>query len=132
MVGHGAPEQLWKAPPDLHTARFFGFDPVMSAEVSEGKARLAVGTVPVEVPDGRYMAALAPLTARLDPAGDPATVVDSQYTTTGHLVTIEIGGHRLDLRTSDAVQPGNAVAVSLDPERVALYAEEPPPSNSSV
>lgn len=132
LVGHGAPEQLWKAPPDLDTARFFGFDPVMPAEVSDGKARLDVGTVAVDVPDGRYVAALAPLTARLDPAGEPAAVVDSQYTTTGHLVTIEIRGHQLDLRTSDAATPGTTVPVSLDPERVTLYAEERPPSNSSV
>lgn len=132
MVGHGAPEQLWKAPPDLETARFFGFDPVMPAAVSNREARLDVGTVPADLPDGRYVAALAPLTARLDPAGEHATVVDSQYTTTGHQVTIEMRGYRLDLHTSHAITPGATVAVSLDPERVALYEDGPPPSSSSV
>ena len=78
LVGHGTPEELWRRPPDLETARFFGFEPEIAAVVSSGVADLEFGSLAVDVADGSYVAAFAPGAAVLDPAGNvSATVMTS-------------------------------------------------------
>ena len=133
LVGHGTPEELWRRPPDLETARFFGFEPEIAAVVSSGVADLEFGSLAVDVADGSYVAAFAPGAAVLDPAGNvSATVMTSRYTTQGHVLMVEAAGHRLGLRSPGHRSRGETVALSLSADRIALYPQTSSPSNSSV
>jgi ABC-type Fe3+/spermidine/putrescine transport system ATPase subunit len=133
IVGSGPPEGLWRHPPDLETARFFGFEPILLTQVDGGVADLGIGTIAVDAPPGAYVAALSPFAASVDAGGSVrGRVVDSSYTTAGHQLTVEVGAHALTVRSPVRVRPGNSITLRIDPERTVLYPTSASPSSSSV
>ncbi len=122
IVGHGSPAQLWERPPDLETARFLGYGPIVPATVSDGRVDVGFAIAPWTGPAGSYAAAMRPGAVVLDPAGAiDATVADATYTKDGYELRLEVGGTTVTARSSDRIPTGARVRAALDPDHISLY-----------
>lgn len=131
------PERLWRHPVDAGVARFLGYGPLLAAEVRDGTARTALGTVPM--PGGAagsdVVVGLAPGALGLADGGTPARVVGSRFRRGRHELEVVLRtGDRavVTVPALDAV-PGE-VTVAVDPARVVVVPLEaaPRPDQAAV
>ncbi|MFQ5555733.1 MAG: ABC transporter ATP-binding protein [Acidimicrobiia bacterium] len=122
VIGAGSPPELWQHPPDLATARFLGFEPVLPATVDDGVLHLPLGAIEVSYPRGSYAAALRPGSLTIASEGPiTASVVDARYTTDGYVVAAEASGIAVAVASPGPIEPGTVIRLALDPTAVALY-----------
>lgn len=94
----GQPQDVYSEPADLETARFLGEAVVLDAAVTAGRARCALGEIPLRntVQDGRARVMLRPEQVAVVPAdqGVLGVVLDSDYF--GHDATATVRIHGQD------------------------------------
>ncbi len=130
IVGHGSPAQLWERPPDLETARFLGYGPVVAATVSNGRLDVGFAVAPWSGPAGSYSAAMRPGAVVIDPDGAiDAVVADATYTKDGYELRLEIGETTVAVRCPDRLPAGTRVRAAVDPDHIALYPAQPSTSS---
>jgi putative spermidine/putrescine transport system ATP-binding protein len=130
-----APEEVYAQPANLHVARFMGYRNVIELKAGkrdgnkvalEGSGLKLEGTVKQD-PGGTAAVAIRP--EDLDVGTGPNTI-------DGKVENVEYGGHEslvdvragdnvlLHVRTGARVQPGDAVKLTIAPERVLVYPAE--------
>jgi len=137
----GTPEELHGRPANWHVADFMGFRNLLELEVThvagsgvdsevavrgEGLTLLGTAAAPVAAGD-HVVAAVRPEDVRVveGPAGDnriAATVDVVEYQ--GRELAVEArteSGRALHLRTGQRLAPGDAVTLTVDPERLLVY-----------
>jgi thiamine transport system ATP-binding protein len=132
VVQTGAPAEVWGAPADAWTATFFGFGPIVAAEVTDGCVQTPWG--PIAVP-GRRAAATGPGPvdvvvrpdgARIDDAGPiDATIVRAMFSGTRvELSAVPEAGPPLTVVVAPPGAPavGDRVRLSIDPGSLLVYA----------
>ena len=128
------PERLWRDPVDAAVAAFLGVGPLLDAEVHDGTARGAFGTLGLAgVSDGR-VALLVPHTAlRVSPeevGRDRTTtlaahVVERRFAGDHHRIEARLaGGERVTVRVDDPSSipgPGGRLTLSVDPAALRWF-----------
>jgi putative spermidine/putrescine transport system ATP-binding protein len=132
----GTSEELHTRPANWHVADFMGFRNIMEVDVTRvsgtevvvqaGELRLR-GTATADVAVGdRVVAAVRPedvlVSAADGPDGTPATVEVVGYQ--GRELAVEVrtsDGRALHLRTEQRLAPGDAVTLTIDPQRLLVY-----------
>ena len=111
----GPPEELWRHPGNAFVAGFVGLDPVLRADVADGKARTALGALRLDdTPDGPAEVVLLPGAIRLLPDGDASG--DDELTVGGEVQRRRWSGRHtiLAVRTDAGivleVEPGQDLA----------------------
>lgn len=131
IAGTGTPRELWRRPPDIATARFFGFTPELGIHARNGRVDLGFGEVATSEPDGAYTALLRPGALTVATAGAPAVVTGSRYTTSGYVLDVALSGLAAEAVSPRAADIGTTVLVAVDSDAVVLY-ETVSPSSSDV
>ncbi len=118
----GTPEDCYRQPGSIAAARLLGDLAVLLATVVGGIANTALGPVPAgHADDGSACVLVRPEAIRLGNGGVRARVLATSFAGAFHVVTLEIGDHRLVARTTDAPPAtGQMLDVSLDPSQPCL------------
>jgi thiamine transport system ATP-binding protein len=132
-----APARLWSDPADADVAAFLGVGPLIDAEVRDGIAHGAFGTLPLTGhADGRVLL-LVPhraLTLAARPAaGLEGTVVESRFSGDHHRIEVDLpGGARATVRAEDALTlPEAGEQVTLAVRSAGLRTFPPRPSGDA-
>jgi putative spermidine/putrescine transport system ATP-binding protein len=132
----GTPQDVYAQPCNLHVARFMGFRNLIELEVErvEGNRILVCGpgialwgSARPPLSGNRAVAAIRPeeITFAAGPSANAiaGTVAGVEYYGRDSLVEVTAsGGARLQLRTSERVDVGQFVHVTVPPERVLVFA----------
>ncbi len=130
VVQVGAPADVWRAPVDAWTASFFGFGPIVAAEVHDGLVQTPWGPIRAraETRTGAVEAVVRPDGARIDDAGPiHATVVRAMFTGMRvELATASESGPPLTVVVAphDAPAVGDSVRLSIDPDALLVYPDQ--------
>ena len=108
VVQSGAPQDVYRRPVSLAAARLLGPADGLAAGVS------IVGFVATPNPDGEVIVRPDDLVFVPDVSG-LARVLASAYHGTGFRLTVEVGGHGVDVRHPRGVAPGTAGRLSGNP-----------------
>jgi len=120
----GSPQDCYRRPASIEAAQLLGDALVLPAQVKDGMARTAVGTVPARgLDDGPARVMVRPDALRLgDPDGAAATVLEVAFGGAFHMVTLAAGDAVVTARTMAAPPAvGSATRVSIDAERACLF-----------
>lgn len=127
VVQVGASAEVWRAPVDAWTAAFFGFGPIVAAEVRDGQVHTPWGPIEAraETAPGAVEAVVRPDGARIDEVGPiDATVVRAMFTGTRvELAAVSGSGPPLTVVVAprDAPVVGSHVRLSIDPDALLVY-----------
>ena len=130
VVQAGAPAAVWRAPVDAWTASFFGFGPIVAAEVRGGQVYTPWGPVEARAvtATSAVEAVVRPDGARIDDAGSiHATVVRAMFTGTRvELAAVSDSGPPLTVVVApqDAPAVGSNVRLSIDPDALLVYPDQ--------
>ena len=101
----GPPRELYDRPRSRKVSRFFGSRNELPATVVGGQVSSALGTWPVDVPDGAWMLSVRPESFSFTPDGLPATVIEARFLGTHVAIEVDVRGQRLYL----SVPPSNHI-----------------------
>jgi thiamine transport system ATP-binding protein len=132
IIQHDDPEYLWRAPRNERVARFIGCTTVCSATVRAGVLDSDLGTAPIGLPDGKIEIALRPEAVSATPVSEAAS--DARTGTVRHVaslpdgtrVRLTVAGMDVDAVSKVAVSVGDQLAVTLDPDRLAVIVDPGP------
>jgi thiamine transport system ATP-binding protein len=131
VVQAGTPAEVWREPADEWTATFFGFGPVVDAELTASGLETPWGALsaPRSAPaPGPVRAVLRPDAVRVDPNGSVSgRVVERVFGGDRADLAIETGGAPLHARVAerDAPAVGASVRLAIDADAVLVYEREP-------
>jgi thiamine transport system ATP-binding protein len=134
VVQVGAPAAVWRAPIDAWTAAFFGFGPVVAAEVRDRRVHTPWGPIEARPATGPHAGSRAvdvvvrPDGARIDDAGPiDATITRAQFAGTRvELSAVAEAGPPLSVVVAPRGAPavGDRVRLSIDPDALLVYPRE--------
>lgn len=120
----GSPEDCYLRPVSITAAHLLGDAIVLPAEVRNGVAHTAFGTVPApNQSDGKARAMIRPEALHLGAAGEPANILDVRFGGGFHTVTLSAQDTIITTRTVGFQPPdiGTRTNVLLDPARTVIY-----------
>jgi thiamine transport system ATP-binding protein len=136
VVQTGAPADVWRQPADEWTATFFGFGPVVDAEVNASGVATPWGELATPGAgrrSGRVRVVLRPDAVRVDPSGSvPGQVVERVFGGDRADLAVDAGGARLHARVPerDAPEVGAFVRLAIDADAVLVYERDVPDGTS--
>lgn len=123
IIQDDVPEKLWRTPRTESVARFIGCTTVCDAVVSGGVLSSALGSVPVDLPDGPVRLGLRPeavIAGPVDPGRPVGTAVHVASMPDGTRVRLSVAALDLDAVSDAPVQIGDELGITLDRNRIAV------------
>ncbi len=131
IVQSGAPEELYRHPADLETARFFCDLNEISAVVRQGEAETAIGRFAAAgCSDGPASLCLRPQAFRLLPAGQgiPARLRSARFLGEMHLIELDVQGLDQPMRARVRERPPSGrrrdVGLAIDFDEVLVFGHQ--------
>jgi thiamine transport system ATP-binding protein len=129
IIQHDDPETLWRTPRNERVARFIGCTTICPGTVRAGVLDSDLGTVPISLPDGMIQIALRPEAVRATavseapPTAETGIVRHVASLPDGTRVRVSVAGMDVDAVSTVAVSVGDQLAITLDPDRLAVIAD---------
>lgn len=123
ILQHGTPGECYREPASVAAARLLGNVVVEAAEIRDGTARSAIGTVPAEGwPDGPAVVVARTEDLELVADGNGAVVGEARFLGLCHRVEVAIGDQRVSLRiTGEPPQAGADVGLRVSPSQAMIF-----------
>jgi thiamine transport system ATP-binding protein len=129
IIQHDDPETLWRTPRNARVARFVGCTTICSGTVSDGVLDSDLGSVPIRLPDGMIHIALRPEAVRATavseapPGARTGIVRHVASLPDGTRVRVSVAGMDVDAVSAVPVSVGDQLAITLDPDRLAVITD---------
>jgi ABC-type Fe3+/spermidine/putrescine transport system ATPase subunit len=118
----GPPRDFYDRPLTRKVSRFFGGRNELRATVARGHVTSALGSWPVEHPDGTWLLSVRPEALSLSEEGVAATVLGARFLGTHIAIEVQIGDERLHLSAPPSTDVPPVLHLTVRPGSCSLLA----------